>query len=116
MAKTVTYSGLRDNHTRGNVAEFLLDKIRSGSHLSVVSAYFTIYAYDAMKEVLDSIEHMDFLFGEPTFVNRLDPDRTGKRAGSGSGILGRFGKNHRDPIVPMADNGSGCRRYRFAGE
>ena len=80
MAKAVTYSGLRDNHKRGNVAEFLMEKIRSGSNLSVVSAYFTIYAYDAMKEVLDSIEHMDFLFGEPTFVNRLDPNKTEKKS------------------------------------
>jgi superfamily II DNA or RNA helicase len=80
MAKMVTYSGLRDNHTRGNVAEFLMEKIRSGSNLSVVSAYFTIYAYDAMKEVLNSIDHMDFLFGEPTFINRLDPDKTEKKA------------------------------------
>ena len=42
-------SGLRDNHRRGKVAEFLTDKIRNGSQLSVVSAYFTIYAYAALK-------------------------------------------------------------------
>jgi len=34
--------GIRDNHTRGKVADFLVEKIRAGSHLSVVSAYFTI--------------------------------------------------------------------------
>ncbi len=73
-------SGIRDNHTRGTVADFMREKIKSGSHLSVVSAYFTIYAYDALKEVLDPIEHLDFLFGEPTFVNRLDPDKTEKKA------------------------------------
>ena len=37
-------SGIRDNYHRGSVAEFLRDKIRDGSELSVVSAYFTIYA------------------------------------------------------------------------
>ena len=73
-------SGLRDNHTRGSVANFLREKINPGSQLSVVSAYFTIYAYDALKEVLDTIEHLDFLFGEPTFINRLDPDKTEKKA------------------------------------
>ena len=73
-------SGLRDNHTRGTVADFLRAKIKPGSSLSVVSAYFTIYAYDALKNVLDDIEHLDFLFGEPSFVNRLDPSKTEKKA------------------------------------
>ncbi|MDD4017310.1 MAG: SNF2-related protein, partial [Kiritimatiellae bacterium] len=73
-------SGIRDNHTRGAVADFLREKIKSGSHLSVVSAYFTIYAYDALKEVLNPIEHLDFLFGEPSFVNRLDPSKDQKKA------------------------------------
>ena len=73
-------SGLRDNHTRGTVADFLTGKIRDGSRLSVVSAYFTIYAYDALKEVLERIDRLDFLFGEPTFVNRLDPSKSEKKA------------------------------------
>jgi SNF2 family DNA or RNA helicase len=73
-------SGLRDNHNRGTVAEFLGEKVCEGSALSIVSAYFTIYAYDAMKAALNEIEHLDFLFGEPTFVNRLDPDKTEKKA------------------------------------
>ena len=68
--------GLRDNHSRGSVAEFLQTKIQAGSNLSVVSAYFTIYAYDALKDCLEGIGHLDFLFGEPSFVNRLDPGKT----------------------------------------
>ena len=62
------------------VADFLRGKIREGSRLSVVSAYFTIYAYDALKEDLERMEHLDFLFGEPSFVNRLDPSKTEKKA------------------------------------
>jgi SNF2 family DNA or RNA helicase len=73
-------SGLRDNHTRGTAADFLRAKIQDGSRLSVVSAYFTIYAYDALKDWLERIEHLDFLFGEPSFVNRLDPNKTEKKA------------------------------------
>ena len=68
-------SGLRDNYSRGNVADFLRTKIREGSLLSVVSAYFTIYAYDALKTSLDRIDHLDFLFGEPSFLGRLDPNK-----------------------------------------
>ncbi len=69
-------TGLRDNHTRGSVADFLKARIEPGSRLSVVSAYFTIYAYDALKEFLDQIEHLDFLFGEPSSVHSLDPAKT----------------------------------------
>lgn len=43
-------SGIRDNHTRGTVGDFLKEKINSGSKLSVVSAYFTIYAFEALKD------------------------------------------------------------------
>jgi hypothetical protein len=80
MAASNNSSGIRDNHNRGSVADFLKAKIKEGSRLSVVSAYFTIYAYDALKEHLDQIEHCDFLFGEPRFINSLDPEKTEKKA------------------------------------
>lgn len=60
--------------------EFLREKIQTGSRLSVVSAYFTIYAYDALREHLDQIDHLDFLFGEPRFINSLDPDKTATKS------------------------------------
>jgi hypothetical protein len=69
-------SGIRDNHVRGKVAEFLDQNIQANAKLSVVSAYFTIYAYDALKNALNKIGHLDFLFGEPSFINRLDPEKT----------------------------------------
>ena len=76
MPTETNNSGIRDNHRRGVVADFLQSKIKDGSRLSVVSAYFTIYSYDALKECLDRIERLDFLFGEPSFVQRLDPNKT----------------------------------------
>ncbi len=72
--------GIRDNHTHGKVADFLIEKINAGSHLSVVSAYFTIYAYEALSGELDSIGHLNFLFGEPRFIASLDPDKTDKKS------------------------------------
>lgn len=72
--------GIRDNHTRGKVADFLVEKINTGSHLSVVSAYFTIYAYEALSAKLDDIGHLNFLFGEPRFIASLDPDKTDKKS------------------------------------
>ena len=72
--------GIRDNHTHGKVADFLVEKISTGSQLSVVSAYFTIYAYETLSAELDSIGHLNFLFGEPRFISSLDPDKTGKKS------------------------------------
>lgn len=68
-------SAIRDNRSRGNICDFLKEKIKDDSKLSFVSAYFTIYAYDKLKENLDNIESLDFLFGEPKFINRLDPEK-----------------------------------------
>jgi len=80
VAKAAPASGIRDNYSRGSVGEFLREKIRDGSSLSVVSAYFTIYAFDALQPELAKIEGMRFLFGEPRFIASLDPDRTDKKA------------------------------------
>ncbi|HTW65860.1 MAG TPA: hypothetical protein VME17_14640 [Bryobacteraceae bacterium] len=41
-ATAAPVSGIRGNYSRGSVAEFLHEKIRDGSDLSAVSAYFTI--------------------------------------------------------------------------
>ena len=73
-------SGIRDNHHRGTVGDFLRAKIKSGSTLSIVSAYFTIYAFEALKEVLLDIENLHFLFGEPRFIKSIDLDKTDKKA------------------------------------
>ena len=81
---TVTASsslhGIKDNHSRGKVADYLAAKLADGSRLSVVSAYFTIYAYEALSKELDGIESLRFLFGEPRFIQSLDPDKTDKKA------------------------------------
>jgi ERCC4-related helicase len=72
--------GLRDNHSRGNVASFLEAKTLPNSDLSIVSAYFTIYAYHALKSHFDAIGSLKFLFGEPRFIASLDPEKTEKKA------------------------------------
>jgi len=73
-------SGIRDNYRRGTAADFLRAKIVPDSRLSIVSAFFTIYAFDALKDHLARIAHLDFLFGEPRFINSLDPDRAAKKS------------------------------------
>ena len=80
MIQSPPISGLKDNHRRGNVGDFLRGKLRHGSALSFVSAYFTIYAYDALRAKLDQIGHLRFLFGEPRFIQSLDPSKTEEKA------------------------------------
>jgi len=41
-------SGIRDNYLRGAIGDFLKEKIKANSSLLVVSAYFTIYAYEVL--------------------------------------------------------------------
>ena len=81
------FSSIRDNHHRGNVANFLRDKISQGSELAIVSAYFTIYAYDALAKELDSVQKLRFLFGDPQFISLLDPDKNEKKSFKMKGLF-----------------------------
>lgn len=72
-------SSIRDNHKRGSVGKFLADIIKSDAQLSVVSAYFTIYAYKQLKDQLNQIKRLKFLFGEPRFIKGIDPSKTNRR-------------------------------------
>ena len=75
MSKT---SRIRDTSTAcyGTVADFLRDKIQDRSDPPlIVSAYFTIYAFDKLRDELTGINGLRFLFGEPSFIH-IDPDKT----------------------------------------
>lgn len=67
-------SSIKDNRKRGSVGNFLKEEIDNGGKLSIVSAYFTIYAYKELQDKLNNIENLNFLFGEPTFIKTVDPD------------------------------------------
>ena len=80
MSNRDTQSKIRDNRHRGSVGAFLASEIENGSSLSVVSAYFTINAYNALKGSLGGIEGLRFLFGEPSFIKSLDPENAAEKA------------------------------------
>ena len=63
---------IRDNRSGKTVGDFLKKNIKDGSSLSVVSAYFTIHAFEALKAYLWKIDGLRFLFGEPDFIKNLD--------------------------------------------
>ncbi len=62
-----------DNRER-RVADFLSYSIDPGSDISVVSAYFTIYAYEALREILENSGQIRFLYGEPMAIGSPNPD------------------------------------------
>lgn len=72
-------SGIRDNHSRGTIGAFLRQHIRPGADLSIVSAYFTIYAYGELRAQLDAIGELRFLFGDPQFLHTIDPERSARK-------------------------------------
>ena len=61
-------SKMLDNKGNGKVCDELVANIHQGAKLSVISAYFTIYAFNEIKDILNKIGSMRFIFTEPTFV------------------------------------------------
>lgn len=51
-----------------------MDNIKKGAKLSVVSAYFTIYAYYELKKEFDTIDNLRFIFTEPIFSKSKEKD------------------------------------------
>ena len=75
----------------GTVANFLKDKIQDGASLSFVSAYFTINAFNALRDSLTGIDNLRFLFGEPDVVGGMDPSKTESKAFRLTMLLFRYG-------------------------
>jgi len=73
-------SSIRDNFSCGSVGDFLKEQIEPDAELSFASAYFNYYAYMKLKESLDHINHLRFLFGEPKFIQKVDPDKRNSRS------------------------------------
>lgn len=58
------------DNKKHRVVDELREELNKGSKLSVISAYFTIYAYAELKKELNKIDKMRFIFTEPTFVKK----------------------------------------------
>lgn len=52
------------------VRDDLRETIKAGSKVSIAAAYFSIYAYAALKEELESIDEFRFIFTSPTFTTQ----------------------------------------------
>ncbi|WP_147386540.1 helicase-related protein [Fusobacterium pseudoperiodonticum] len=82
--------GILDNKTQGKVIDKLKEDLKSGTKVSIISAYFTIFAYQELRKELNKIESLRLLFSMPTFVeNKKDINREFKLSGSyESGLAG----------------------------
>lgn len=59
------------------VLTWLRNHLAPDAHLRVASAYFSIYAFEALKHQLQKLGKVQFLFGDPDFLKSLDPGRPG---------------------------------------
>ncbi|MBS5451684.1 MAG: hypothetical protein KHZ24_10855 [Coriobacteriia bacterium] len=61
------------------LGDTLASSIGEGGRLSIISAYFTVFAYRELKEEFSKADSVRFLFSEPTFVKAVgdaeDPRR-----------------------------------------
>mgnify|MGYP000886046311 FL=1 len=82
--------GILDNRTQGKVIDKLKEDLKSGTKVSIISAYFTIFAYQELRKELNKIDSLRLLFSMPTFVeNKKDINREFKLSGSyESGLAG----------------------------
>ena len=53
------------------VYQELQQNIKKGSKLSVISALFSMYAYDKLKKDLNKIDNMRFIYTKPSFLKDI---------------------------------------------
>lgn len=59
---------LIDNRQYGLVGDTLKKNIEENSKLSITASYFTFYAFQELKEELNKIDSLRFIYSEPTFI------------------------------------------------
>ncbi|MCX7997694.1 MAG: helicase-related protein [Leptospiraceae bacterium] len=78
MKKDIAPLYIRDNLNNNSVGNFLKTHIQENAELRFLTAYFTLQAYSELQAELESIQKLYFLFGQPSFIQSIDPERTEK--------------------------------------
>ena len=73
------YDHILDNRAR-KVVDYLRQHLSAAEVFRLVSAYFTIYGYEALQSGLRGVEDVRFLFGDPASVGELDPGEKVQKA------------------------------------
>ncbi len=66
------------NNTSKLLGDDLKSELKSGSRLRIAASCFSIYAYAALKEELEKIDELNFLFTTPTFLSEQVSDNIKK--------------------------------------
>ena len=86
----------KDKHILDNrlntVVDYLRAHLPTADIFRLVSAYFTIYGYEALQRELQNIKDVRFLFGDPASVGEVDPSE--KTEKSFDLIEGQLSPNH----------------------
>lgn len=61
-----------DNVGSSRLGDALAKSITEGSRLSIISAFFTVFAYKELKDELSKVDAVRFLFSEPTFIKAME--------------------------------------------
>lgn len=61
------------------LGDALGESIDNGAKLSIISSYFTVFAYGELKEELSKVDELRFLFSEPTWSGSGSPWRHWRR-------------------------------------
>lgn len=65
---------LDNRNPQTSVGSYLREQLAGGAKtLRIVSAYFTVYAYEALRDELGSADAVRFLYGDPGSVGEVDP-------------------------------------------
>ena len=69
------------NNTSKLLGDDLKTEIKEGSRLRIAASCFSIYAYEALKEELEKVDELRFLFTTPAFLSEQlsDPVKKEKR-------------------------------------
>lgn len=68
-----------DNVGTNRLGDALASSIDEGARLSIISAYFTVFAYKELKDELSKVDSVRFLFSEPTFVKAMEDAKDPKQ-------------------------------------
>lgn len=61
------------DNIENTVKDDLTKNIKKGSKVSIAAAYFSIYAYEELREELGKIDEFNFIFTSPSFVKQGEP-------------------------------------------
>jgi hypothetical protein len=64
-----------DNSGRQRLGDALKSSIDDGARLSIISSYFTVYAYGELKDELSKVDELRFIFDEPTFAKQMESEK-----------------------------------------